>query len=950
MKLNKTENVRLGLMAPLSGIVKFYGTEISRAGRIACEEVNRNGGVLGNPLELIIVDDGSLPQTAVPAAEQLIEKEGCSAIIGNLLSNSRIAVANRVADRKKVPYLNFSFYEGSINSKYFFHFAALPNQQIDKMIPFMAEKYGPKMYFAGSNYEWPRGSIDAAKKSLLLLDGEIVGEEYLPIGSLEIDNMLERIAKSGADVLVPHFAGTDQVNLLTGFTKKGLKDRMAVVMCHYDEAMASNLSSEIREGFYSINTYFMTVNTPKNSEYKKELLSMSEVTGLWPKGNGILTNFGEGTYVCVKAFAKAANKAGSISPDALAGTLSNIRVRGPQGLVVMDPETRHAAVNTYLARCEANGSFTIIEEFGIISPVIPERYRNKSISELDQVHIGQERVRNVEQPNTLNVAILILDKEYTITYANNSFLSLWGFNDSSDIFDKTALTLWQSQDEFMEALEYVNQENVWTGKLTAKKSDKETMVFELTIEKIVKYNELAGYTLVCISLLNKISSHSDTTEKKKIDEKLIWKATHDPLTNLPNRTLFSDRLSNALVRTIRSDHEVALFYIDLDRFKFINDVYGHDIGDQILTNVGNKLVRFVRPGDTIARLDSDEFVVICEQITDRPIAFNMADRIIEALRLPINLADRTHYITGSIGLAFGHGKSHTGVDLLSNSDIAMTSAKDHGRDCWRIYDKDILEQTRHELEIANNLRTAIEKEEMKAMFQPIVDARTKKIVGAELLVRWFPGNVSISPGIFIPIAEKTGTISSIGYWVFEQACYTQVKLGKIINNSNIPYLSVNVSTRQLDEPMLVNRFASILKETGADPNKIILEITETRLMANVESNIRILMELADLGLKAVVDDFGTGYSSLSNLQKMPVSKLKIDKIFIDGLATQKESKAIVSAVINMSHALGLNVIAEGVETNEQLAVLQDLNCNSIQGFLFYKPLPIETFLEIVSKS
>lgn len=221
---NKT--IKLGLMPPLTGIVELYGPEISWAGKIACDEINKNGGVLGQKLELVILDDGSFPEPAVNAANRLIDEFDCNAIIGNLLSNSRIAVSSLVSEPRKIPYLNFSFYEGSIQGRYFFNFAALPNQQINRMIPYMAKHFGEKMYFAGNNYEWPRGSIDAAKKSLQAYGGEILGEEYLPIGTSieEIQRLLESVANSGADVFVPYFAGSDQINLLNMFAEMGLKN------------------------------------------------------------------------------------------------------------------------------------------------------------------------------------------------------------------------------------------------------------------------------------------------------------------------------------------------------------------------------------------------------------------------------------------------------------------------------------------------------------------------------------------------------------------------------------------------------------------------------------------------------------------------------------------------------------------------------------------------------
>lgn len=368
--------IRLGLMPPLSGVVGMYGTEIVHAARIACDEVNEQGGVLGRHLVLAIEDDGSLPSTAVPAALRLLDQHHCSALIGNLLSNSRIAVAAQVAESRRIPYLNFSFYEGSISSRYFFHFAALPNQQIDKMIPYMARNFGPKMFFAGNNYEWPRGSIDSAKQSLQLCGGASVGEEYLNIGASqeEIGSLLDSVARSGADVFVPYFAGMDQLTLLTRFTERGLKKRMAVVMGHYDEVMVSRLPAQVREGFYSSNTYFMSVGTQESKRYLERLARLPGITGVWPYGNGMMSNFGEGTYLCVHAYAKAVAAAGTTEAEAVVDALECVRLTGPQGEVMMDKATHHACVNTYLSRCEADGTFSIIERFGLGPPQIPARY------------------------------------------------------------------------------------------------------------------------------------------------------------------------------------------------------------------------------------------------------------------------------------------------------------------------------------------------------------------------------------------------------------------------------------------------------------------------------------------------------------------------------------------------------------------------------------------------
>jgi PAS domain S-box-containing protein len=463
----RKNTIKLGLMPPLTGLVEMYGTEITRAGQIAAEEVNKSGGILGRPLELIIEDDGSLPESAVVAATKLVDQHRCVAIIGNLLSNSRIAVAYQVAEPLRIPYLNFSFYEGSILSRYFFHFAALPNQQIDRMIPYMCNRYGPRMFFSGNNYEWPRGSIDAAKHALELSGGQILGEEYYPIGvsNDDIERLLDHVAESGADVFVPYFAGADQIHLLTRFTERGLKKRMAVVMGHYDEVMASRLSPEVREGYYSSNTYFMTLDTPENKSYLERLSTHPGVDGIWPQGNGILTNFGEGTYLCVKAFAKAANQAGSIDPEALIKALETINVSGPQGTIQMDPSTHHARVNTFLSRCEKDGSFTIIERFGDIPPILPERYRHLRISRqsgLEDIYLNSRMMAQITE-----AVLLVHATDGVIVFANPGADRMFGYESdelAGMLFSALFAPSGESPEEFIASIgERLSRKGVWQG-------------------------------------------------------------------------------------------------------------------------------------------------------------------------------------------------------------------------------------------------------------------------------------------------------------------------------------------------------------------------------------------------------------------------------------------------------------------------------------------------------
>ena len=466
------ENIKLGIMPPLTGLVGIYGSEIVHAAQVACQEINEKGGVLGRPLELIIEDDGSLPDSAVNAAKKLIDEHHCSAIIGNLLSNSRIAVAYGVAEPRKIPLLNFSFYEGSIISPYFFHFAALPNQQIEKMIPYMRNKFGPRMFFAGNNYEWPRGSIHAGKLALENVGGEVVGEEYTPIGVEPdvIEKLLDRVEAANPDVFVPYFAGADQVLLLTRFTERGLKDRIAVVMGHYDEMMASQLSAEVRDGFYSSNTYFMTIDSEENKNYKSRLANLPDVDGVWPEGNGILTNFGEGTYVCVKAFAEAANAAGTLDAEALIDELDAIRIKAPQGTVHMKPEHHHAKVNTYLSRCDANGVFNIIENFGAIEPEMPARYRHQQIASQATLEDDIRLQARILEQMTDGV-ILVSSADESIVYTNTGAEKLFGY-DKDEMVGLSITSLNDPTDNTAkEVIRILNQTGEWQGEVRNIKKD-----------------------------------------------------------------------------------------------------------------------------------------------------------------------------------------------------------------------------------------------------------------------------------------------------------------------------------------------------------------------------------------------------------------------------------------------------------------------------------------------
>ncbi|MBK1643825.1 hypothetical protein CKO25_03945 [Thiocapsa imhoffii] len=948
-------------MPPLSGIADLYGQEISWAAQIAVEEINASGGLLGRPLELVIEDDGSMPDTALRAAKRLLEEHGCSALIGNLLSNSRIAIAAQITEPRQVPYLNFSFYEGSIAGRFFFHCAALPNQQIEQMIPFMAERYGPKMFFAGHNYEWPFGSIDVAKRALSRIGGEVVGEDYLPFGlpAQRLAALLDRLGTSGADVFVPYFAGRDQIKLLNDFATHGLK-KIAVVMGHFDEAMAGFLKPEVRTGLYSSNTYFMSVDTARSRAYLERLRAHPEVDALWPNGRGVLTNFGEAAYCCVHAYAQAVKAAGCTEPASVVQALEQVRVDSCQGEVRMDPCSHHAEVNSFLARCRADGTFEIIQSFGRIAPRIPERYRSRSprtpnVTELfSRSHLDDRPIPVCDAGvsdlshrilDIVDVAVIAAEADGRILQANLGAAKLFGYTLSELTHLQVDLLLPPHQRpghrEAMRAFEQSPLQHLpmgHRGEITGYRQDGTLFPAVASLSKFIDADRV-----VLVAALQDISA------KKLAEQDLWWRATHDPNTRLPNRILICDRLEHALQRSEHRRRWVAVLVIDLDDFRLLNDNYGHPIGDQALVQVAGRLLGQVHPGDTVGYLGADEFVVLCEQVTHTDDVVRLAEQINAVLRLPLQLDNHDITCTASIGFALGLGTTISADVLLRNADIAMHASKAQGRNTWRSFSRDLGEQSKERLSLVTGLRHAIARNELSLAFQPILAANSLRIQGAEALLRWHPRSGPVSPALFVPIAEQSGAIVEIGRWVFEQTCSAQQRLAQAYPDSP-PYLSLNLSAAQLNDEHIIDEFALILQRTGADTTRLLLELTETALFADVEKNLRILHALAELGMQVAVDDFGTGYSSLLQLLRLPVSQIKIDRAFVDGIEHREDARLIISAMVKMGHALGKRLIAEGVENEAQLFELQALKCDALQGFHLYRPMPEQALLEAIAEN
>jgi diguanylate cyclase (GGDEF)-like protein len=433
-------------------------------------------------------------------------------------------------------------------------------------------------------------------------------------------------------------------------------------------------------------------------------------------------------------------------------------------------------------------------------------------------------------------------------------------------------------------------------------------------------------------------------ENAAIHERLINAALTDPLTGLPNRRLFADRVEHALARRIRSRGRTAVLFLDLDRFKLVNDGLGHAAGDAVLKAVGDRLAGGLRASDTVARLGGDEFGILLEDVTSVNEATSTAQRVLTSLTQPLDLDGREVSVRASIGVALDQiGDDVTADELLRDADTAMYRAKANGRGGLAVFEPSMLAHQLARLELDAELRSAVERGELFVVYQPIVDLTTGAIAAVEALVRWdHPTRGKLAPGDFIDVSEESGQIVAIGAWVVNEACQQARKWQHQRRRGAPLRVSVNTSAREVVEPTFVSGIESALASSGLPADSLTLEITESMMLGDETDAIAALRELRRIGVHIVIDDFGTGYSALSYLNQLPVDGLKIDRSFVQGLGSEREKTAIVSATIAFAHGLGLAVTAEGIETEDQLQRLMALKCNLGQGFLFARPLDSKT--------
>ena len=564
---------------------------------------------------------------------------------------------------------------------------------------------------------------------------------------------------------------------------------------------------------------------------------------------------------------------------------------------------------------------------------ITERHRQEH-----ELRVSEERYRTLVENSPAFVTRF--DRDLRLVYASPSLLSESNAVHVGSIITETANVFGVSDDARWErAIRQVFETGHRLDTEWEVRVGKETQWFQT--RAVPEFGEDGHVDHV-------LAMTTDITTLKRTEAELAHQALHDPLTGLANRALLLDQLTRILLRRDRPAGSVALLFLDLDRFKVVNDSLGHTAGDQLLFAAAERLVGVLRPDDIVARLGGDEFVVLLEGLDDLREPVSLAQRIHRALKEPVMVDGNEVFTTVSIGIAVTTSSDDTADGLLRDADAAMYLAKARGRDRYEIFDEDLRTQATERLRTETYLRRAVEMGEIEVYYQPELSLDTGEMVGVEALARWHhPVAGLLEAGAFIELAEDSGLILDLGAWVLGEAC-RQAGVWRREHPDHDLTMRVNLSARQIAQPTLVDLVVGALERGGLEPPSLCLEITETALMADPAAGLKVLQDLRALGVRLAIDDFGTGYSSLSYLKRFPVDVLKIDRSFVDGLGEDPEDTAIVTAIISLSRALGLRVVAEGVETRRQLDELRRLGCDRAQGFMFARPRPAQLLWDVVT--
>jgi diguanylate cyclase (GGDEF)-like protein/PAS domain S-box-containing protein len=528
---------------------------------------------------------------------------------------------------------------------------------------------------------------------------------------------------------------------------------------------------------------------------------------------------------------------------------------------------------------------------------------------------------------------LICDADWRIIAVNAAFSRITGYAREHAVGKLSRVFADSRRETFAPMMAALADLGYWRGEILDRRQSGDWYPAELSLSVV---RDPQG------GVVNYVGLFADITVRMQAQERLNFLANHDPLTRLPNRSSLISSLEERLLKMVGGCGQLAVIFIDLDRFKLINDSFGHQTGDELLRVIAIRLSSSVGERGMLARLGGDEFTLLVTDFTNLSDLSEIAEQLLAVLTRPMRLEEHEVFVTGSIGISIFPNDGDDARTLLKNADVAMYRAKEAGKNTYQFFSAEMNTTTFERLVLENGMRQALERNEFELHFQPQVHATSRELVGVEVLLRWrHPQLGLIQPGRFIPLAEETGLIKPIGNWVLAESCRQLTEWDR--SGLKVPRVAVNLSARQFEQQNLILLVSSALEHAGLSPERLELEITESMIMLNPLETVRILNELKQLGVKLSIDDFGTGYSSLSILKRFPLDTLKIDRSFIDGLPQDGDSAAITEAVLAMARKMGFTVVAEGVEHEAQAEFLAQRGCDILQGYCFGKPMPVEHF-------
>jgi diguanylate cyclase (GGDEF)-like protein/PAS domain S-box-containing protein len=537
--------------------------------------------------------------------------------------------------------------------------------------------------------------------------------------------------------------------------------------------------------------------------------------------------------------------------------------------------------------------------------------------------------------------VSIVDRDGTIVFQSPSVTRLLGWDAKKTLGDSLVANIHPSdRQRWLTTIEFLLEDS--GGEIVAewrvRHADGSWRFLQSIVTNLLHEPSVAGLVL----------NSRDITDQKALEDQLRHEAFHDPLTGLANRALFAEHLDQAVRRRSRIGGGLAVLFIDLDSFKAVNDLHGHTLGDELLKQMAGRLRTTLRDADVIARLGGDEFGVLFEGVALDARPRSAAERLIASFVQPFRVEASDVFVTASIGMALDDEGAESAEELLRHADLAMYAAKTKNKGSYEVFSSGMHSMILSRMQVESDLRHALENGEFEAYYQPIVDQASGNVDGVEALIRWnHPERGLVMPDEFIGLAESSGLIVQIGEWMLRHTCQEFEALTRGVPGGESLGLSVNLSTRQLSDPLLVDTVRSALTNSGLEPTRLTLEITESTIMANVANTFRVLTELRSMGVKIAIDDFGTGYSSLSLLSEIPVDTLKIDRVFITDVAKRPDRARLVRAILLLAGDFGFHTVAEGVEEFDEQQLLHELGCEAIQGYYFARPQPAGKLLELL---